>query len=264
MLFAPVVSRLTHIWNNNGDYSHGFFVIPIAIFMVWQKRQYISTLPLNSSWVGLPFFIIGVLIYYICFITSFHTLMNLSIILIILALLLFTAGWRITVAIFFPVLFLLFMFPIPSAYYILITNPLKLMITNISATLIGLTGIPVFQDGNLLFFADTQLEVAEACSGIRSLYSYLMIGCLFALLSQDISQKIILIFSTLPLAIFVNIVRVTGTGILANYYGSKVAQGFFHEFTGFALFALGLVLLFVEFYLFESLKKRKQFPTSKT
>ena len=257
LLFAPVLYQLIHLWSNSDDYSHGFFVIPIALFMVWQKRQHILNLPKKPLWAGFPIFIIGIIIYYICFVIRFHTLMNLSMILIILALFLFISGWQITRAVFFSVLFLLFMFPIPSAYYILITNPLKLMITNISAAIIGFMGIPVFQEGNLLFFTNTNLEVAEACSGIRSLYSYMMIGCLFAMLSKQISKKVILILSTLPLAILVNIIRVTGTGILASYYGPKVAQGFFHEFTGFFLFAIGLIFLFLEFYFLDG-KKNKE------
>ena len=146
------------------------------------------------------------------------------------------------------------MFPIPNAYYILITNPLKLMITDISAHIIQLFGIPVYQDGNLLFFANTSLEVAEACSGIRSLYSYLMLSFVFTILCKKKVTKIVLVCSTIPLAVFVNVIRVTGTGILSHFYGAKVAQGFFHEFTGFLLFAIGFVLLFIEYYFFEKTK----------
>ncbi len=256
LLFSPTLLDLIRTWNSNPDYSHGFFVIPIALFMVWQKRQHILNLPQKSLWAGLPAFIAGITIYYIGFITRFHTLMHLSMIFVVLGLLLFLCGWERTMAVFFPILFLLFMFPIPSAYYILITNPLKLLVTDISVQVIRIFGIPVFQDGNLLFFANTQLEVAEACSGIRSLYSYLMLGCLFAMLSKQLWVKIILIFSTVPLALFVNIVRVTITGILSNFYGPKVAQGFFHEFTGFLLFAIGLVFLFGEFYFFDLILKK--------
>lgn len=122
------------------------------------------------------------------------------------------------------------------------------MITKVSAQIIYLTAIPVYRDGNLLFFANSQLEVAEACSGVRSLYSYLMLGCVFALMSQKLSTKIVLILSAIPLAIVVNVVRVTGTGILSHYYGPSVAQGFFHEFSGFILFILGFVMLFFEYF----------------
>jgi len=249
VLFTPDLVRLLHAWIGNDDYSHGFFVIPITLWIVWQKRQKLLSLPAKPSWLGFPLFIGGVTIYSVGLVTRFHTLTHLSMVITILGLLLFFSGWRPTKELLFPVLFLLFMFPIPSAYYILITNPLKLVITKVSAQLISFAGIPVYRDGNLLFLATTQLEVAEACSGIRSLYSYLMLGCLFAFMSRRKVAKMILVLSTILLALFVNIVRVTGTGILANFYGSQVAQGFFHEFAGLLLFVIGFIVLFLEYHL---------------
>jgi len=251
LLFAPVLLKLARGWYQDGDYSHGFFVIPISLFMVWQKRGIFLAERPNPSWFGLVVLALSLAAYYVSTVTRFNTLLHLSMMTTIFGMLLFLGGWRITKQLILPVLFLLFMFPIPNAYYILITNPLKLMITEVSAELIYLMGIPVHQDGNILFLANTQLEVAEACSGIRSLYSYLMLGCLFALMTKSSVSKAILIFSTLPLALLVNVARVTVTGILSNYYGSQVAQGFFHEFSGFALFGLGFVILFVEYYLLQ-------------
>jgi exosortase len=113
-------------------------------------------------------------------------------------------------------------------------------------------GVPVYREGNLLFLSSTQLEVAEACSGIRSLYSYMMLGCVFAVMVRRWRNKILLIISTIPLALFVNIVRVTTTGILANYFGARVAQGFFHEFSGLILFGVGFFLLVGEYVLISS------------
>lgn len=251
LLFVPALLKLIDIWYNNPDYSHGFLVIPIFLYMIWRKRELLLSLEIRPSWIGFPILSLGLIGYFIGFLTMFNTLANLSIVVTIIGLLLFLAGWRMLKEMSLPVLFLLFMFPIPSAYYIMITNPLKLMITDISAQLMGLFNIPVLQDGNLLFFANTQLEVAEACSGIRSLYSYLMLGCMFALICKKRITKIIMILTTFPLAILVNIIRVTATGVLANYYSPKVAQGFFHEFTGFILFGVGLMVLFSVYYIIE-------------
>ncbi|MBN1847923.1 MAG: exosortase [Deltaproteobacteria bacterium] len=252
LLFAPVLIELVQTWSTSPDYSHGFFVIPIALFMLWRKRDQIFTTPPSSSWIWFSLSLLAVCTYIIALITSFHSLTYLSMIIIIFSLFFFLAGLQITKIVALAILFLLFMFPIPSSLYILITNPLKLMITSISAWIIQLFGFPVYQDGNLLFFANTQLEVAEACSGIRSLYSFIMLSCVFALLCSHLTSKMILIASTIPLAILVNIIRVSGTGILANFYGPEVAQGFFHEFTGFILFIIGLIVLFAIYYLLEN------------
>ncbi len=252
LLFAPVTIELIGVWISQDDYSHGFFVLPIALYMTWQKREDLSQLPLAPLRIGLPLLAGSTMIYVVSFLTKFHTLSHLSMVIVLLSLVLFFAGWKVTKALMLPVLFLLFMFPIPSAYYALITNPLKLFITTISAQIIRFVDIPVYRQGNLLFLASAQLGVTEACSGIRSLYSYLMLGCLFAFMSRKPIRKIVLVISTVLLAFLINIVRVTAIGVLANFFGSEVAHGFFHQFTGLGLFAFGFVVLFLEYRFLES------------
>lgn len=249
-LFVPTILKLIQVWDTQADYSHGFFVIPVSLFMVWQRRKSLFSTPVKSLWVWFPVFLIGIIVFLISFTVRFNTLTHLSMIVIIISLFLFLTGWQTTKVLLLPSLFLLFMFPIPSTYHVLITTPLKLMITTISAELVQLLGIPVYQEGNLLFFVNTQIEVVEACSGIRSIFSYLMLGCVFALICNKTWLKIIMILLALPVAIFVNIVRVTATGILSNYFGPEIAQGFFHEFAGLTLFAVGFILLCIFFFAF--------------
>lgn len=251
LLFAPVLFGLINIWYTSPDYSHGFFVLPIVIFMLWRKRHQLVDLEYSGVWSAFPVLFVAAFSYTISLVANFHTLTYVSMTIILLSLVLFVSGWQILRIIFLSLLFLVFMFPIPNSIYILITNPLKLLITSISAEIINLFGIPVYQDGNLLFFASTRLEVAEACSGVRSLYSYIMLSCVMALRCRNMSSKTILILSTIPLAILVNILRVSGTGILSSFYGPQVAQGFFHEFTGFVLFIIGLIVLSALYYLLE-------------
>jgi exosortase len=251
VLFAPSFMKLMQVWYTDSDYSHGFCVIPISLYMVWLKRHKLAILQKKTSWIGLLILISSLITYLVSYAVRFHTLLYLSIICVVVGIVLFLAGWQVTRVLLLPLLFLVFMIPIPNAYYIMITNPLRLMITGISAWLMGFLGIPVLQDGNLLYLAHYQLEVAEACSGVRSLTSYLMLGFLFAVLSRKTFSKVFIILSTIPFAIAVNIIRVTVTGILANFFGDRVAQGFFHEFTGFLLFLIGFVILFLEYYLIE-------------
>ncbi len=250
LLFIPVIMNLFSVWYSEPDYSHGFVVIPLSIYFIWMKRDELNVKDIEGSWIGLPLFCISVATYLIAWQTNFHTLTFISILSIIFNLVLFNCGWKITKKFIPAILFLIFMFPIPSAYYILMTNPLKLFVTKVSSVLISLIGIPVYKEGNILFLSSMQLEVAEACSGIRSLYSYMMLGCMFALMLKQWYCKALLLISTIFLALLVNILRVTGTGILANYLGARVAQGFFHEFSGILLFLLGFFSLAGEYALF--------------
>ncbi len=113
-------------------------------------------------------------------------------------------------------------------------------------------GITVLQEGNILQFANCSLEVAEACSGIRSLTAYIMLGCLFGyLMYGSFIRRSMMVLIAVPLAFFVNILRVVGTGVLANYYGSQVARGFLHEFSGIAVFIVGFFLFFLIYRLIE-------------
>jgi exosortase len=251
LLFAPVIRNLINIWHTNEDYSHGFLVIPIALYIVWAKRKKLVSLQSDPLWSGLPVLAISAMFYIVSYITRFHIILHISMLFILVGLLLFMGGWGLTKELSLALVFLLFMFPIPSEYYILMTNPLKLFITKISTEIIYLMGVPVYREGNILFLATTQLEVAEACSGVRSLYSYLMLACLFAFMCRKKASRIILPLSALPLAIFINILRVSGTGIIADYFGPEVAQGFFHKFSGLVLFVLGFVLLFLEYLLID-------------
>lgn len=257
-VFGPLLWQLMKVWVSDEDYSHGSLVIPISLYLLWKKRSKLLSITPEPSWIGFFFFIGFLLIYIVSFITRFHTLTYVSMVGIIIGISLFLMGRKWAKEILIPVFFLFFMFPIPSAYYILITNPLKLLITKISSQLIYFLGIPVYIEGNLLYMASIQLEIVEACSGLRSIYSYLMLGVLFALMCKGNAAKVLLILSAIPLALFINIFRVTGTGVLAELWGDKISQGFYHEFSGLILFFAGVILFFLEFALIDKYLNQKK------
>ena len=137
------------------------------------------------------------------------------------------------------------MIPIPSILMDRITFPMQLFASRVAASALYFIDIPVLREGNVMLLANTSLEVAEACSGIRSLISLLALSVVFAYISQKITWKrVLLVLSTFPIAIIANAARVSGTGVLAHYYGDSVAQGFFHGFSGWILFVVAFVCLF--------------------
>ena len=148
------------------------------------------------------------------------------------------------------------MIPIPSILMDRITFPMQLFASKVAANMLYLTGIPVLREGNVMVLTNTSLEVAEACSGIRSLISLLALSVVFAYFSQkETWKRILLVLSTFPIAIIANAARVTGTGILAHYYGDSVAQGFFHGFSGWILFVVAFICLFVFGAILSKVKK---------
>jgi exosortase len=176
----------------------------------------------------------------------------------LIGLILFALGKGIFSIIKFPLFYLLFMVPVPVSIYTLTAFPLQLFATRVSAFIIQTLTIPVYREGNMLYFAQIQLEVAEACSGLRSMTAFIMLSFLFVyMMDKSWWKRLFIILSAIPLAIFANLVRVTGTGILAHFYGGEVATSFLHDFSGLAVFAFGLILLFLEYLILNKLRIRQ-------
>jgi exosortase len=187
-------------------------------------------------------------VYLLSYIGEIAVVSRLTIIMSLIGLVVLALGKTMFYVLAFPILFLVFMVPVPDSILSAVAFPLQLLATKMSHTLIEVLSIPAYREGNMLYFAQTQLEVADACSGIRSLMSFGMLSFIFAYMMDAIWQKrICLVLSSIPLALFANIVRVAATGILAHFYGSKAALGFLHEFSGLAVFAFGFVLLLGEY-----------------
>ena len=274
--YAPILPELYHNWMNDPNNSHGILVPLISLYFVWIKRRELKNAlrtvtsntgtPLHNSGsqkptaskyltsrsMGLLITIFGLILYIISFLGAVAVSARLSLVIVLIGLIIFNLGINIFNILIFPLFLLFFMVPVPTSIVSLFSVPLQLFVSKVSAFIIQLLSIPAYREGNMLYFASTQLEVAEACSGIRSIFAYLMLGTIFAyLIKRDCTKRWILLVSTIPLAIFVNMVRVTGTGILAHFFGGQVALGFLHEFSGMAIFIFGFVLLFIEYRLLD-------------
>ena len=184
--------------------------------------------------------------------------MRAMIVFSLTGLVLFILGKKIFRLLLFPLFFLLFMVPVPVSIEGMVAFPLQLFATKISAGIIQFCSIPVLREGNMLYFVQTQLEVAEACSGIRSITSLTMLSMIFLyLMPAGWKTKAVIFLSAVPIAIIANIIRVSGTGILAHYFGDQVARGFLHEFSGMAVFIFGFALLFLEYSLLNKICKHR-------
>jgi exosortase len=137
------------------------------------------------------------------------------------------------------------MIPIPAIIFNHITFPLQLMASDFSARALQLMGIPVLQEGNVIQMARTVLEVAEACSGIRSLVTLVTLAIIYGyFLETRLSRRIIFAVAAIPIAVLANGLRVFGTGVLAHYWSPEAAEGFFHTFSGWLIFVIAMLLLF--------------------
>jgi exosortase len=255
--FIPVYPRLIEAWLNNAEDSHGFLVPLISAYFIWQKRGRIIDATISTSNWGVSILAISMGGYVLSFAGGIEVVSRCMIVTSLAGIVLLCAGKEVFRLVAFPVLFLLFMVPIPISIEGMVSFPLQLFATDVARFVIQGLSIPVYQEGNMLYFAQTQLEVAEACSGLRSIVSLTMLSVLLAYFwKKGWKRKIVLLVSAIPLAIFVNVVRVSATGVLAHFFGSRVARGFLHEFSGMAVFAFGFLLLLGEYLLLKRMKSQ--------
>ena len=258
VLFIPVYPSLIYTWLNNSNDSHGILVPLISAYLVWQKRDDLQKTPVSVNGWGVVILCVSLIFYILSFAGAAAVVSRAMIVFSLIGLVIFNFGSAIFSLIKFPLFYLLFMIPVPVSIYGIVAFPLQLFATRVSELLLHLVSIPVYREGNMLYFAQTQLEVAEACSGLRSMTAFIMLSFLFAyMMKTRCWPRITIVLSAIPLALFANILRVTGTGILAHFYGSRVARGFLHEFSGLAVFAFGFVLLFVEYLLLNRAESKR-------
>ena len=256
LLYFRILQGLVSDWVRMPDFSHGFLIPIVSLYFVYERRKQYSVLSPSSHWAGLAFLLFGVMLCLLGNLATEFFTMRFSMLVVLGGIILFLLGKEFFKTLLFPLVFLIFMIPIPSVLMDRITFPMQLFASKVAARSLDLIGIPVLREGNIIQLANTSLEVAEACSGIRSLISLLALSVVFAYFSQNTTWKrIVLVLSTFPIAIIANAARVTGTGILAHHYGDQVAQGFFHGFSGWILFVVAFACLFVFGSILSKLKK---------
>jgi exosortase D (VPLPA-CTERM-specific) len=243
-IYYLIVPDMVLDWYRDENYSHGFLVPLIAGYFLWQRWPGLKDQEIKPDRLGIVVVILGLLQLVLGWLATEYFTMRSSMLLLAVGCVLFWFGWEVLKKMSLPIGFCIFMVPIPYIIYDMVAFPLKLFVTKVSVALLGLAGVVVMREGNIIVFPATTLEVADACSGIRSLISLLALAVAFAFFVQTSNtRRWIIIASAVPIAIATNSLRVIGTGFLAQWWGAKAAEGFFHEFAGMMVFVLAMVLL---------------------
>ena len=244
-VYAGILPSLVVDWGEDPNYSHGFLVPLISGWFVWQRRLELKAAAIRPANAGLAVIFGSLALLVVGTAGTEYFTMRSSLVFLLAGIVLYLFGWAVLKVLALPIGFLLFMVPLPYIVYDAAAFPLKLFISKVSVFVLKAMGVIVWREGNIIMFPETVLEVADACSGLRSLMSLAALAVALAFLSQKtVVKRTLLILSALPIAIFTNMLRVIVTGFLAQYYGAAAAEGFFHEFAGMAVFVLAMVLLF--------------------
>ncbi|MBN1472505.1 MAG: exosortase/archaeosortase family protein [Syntrophaceae bacterium] len=243
--YWPTLSGLVKVWYSSEDYSHGFFIIPVCAYIAWTKRKELFEIkPEPTAW-GLIISILSLLVYVISKYAGIATLASVSIVSFVAGGILFLFGFETLKVLAFPVFFLLFMIPIPSQLYSALTIPLQLFVSKISVYGAQILQVTVYREGNVIYLPGYTMQVVQACSGLRSMISLLTLSFVFSYLAMRSNLlRSILFVSGIPIAIFVNVVRVLLTILVYYYFQYNLAEGSVHTFFGIGIFVFALVLLY--------------------
>jgi exosortase D (VPLPA-CTERM-specific) len=247
-LYGPILARLFLQWvgpKRDPNFEHGIFVPAFALFVLWQNRHKLKSIELHPSWAGLPLIICALLMAAVGVLGAENFTSRVSLLLLLAGLIILFGGWRLFRAVLFPWAFLFLMIPIPAIIFQQITFPLQMLASKVASGLLPLLGVPVLREGNVITLAAMPLEVAEACSGIRSLLSLVTLAIIYGYLMDSRKWvQVLLAFSAVPIAVMANSFRIVGTGLLVQYWSPDKAMGFFHGFEGWLIFLVSLVMLF--------------------
>lgn len=244
-LYAPTLVRLGEQWWLDANFSHGVFVPIFSAFVLWQNRFRLARIPALPSLWGFPLVCLSLCLLMIGTFGAEVFLTRLSLVLLGAGMVIFFLGWEMLRAVLFPLLFLILMIPIPAIVFNQITFPLQILASKLAAATLPWFGVPVLREGNVINLPAMPLEVAEACSGIRSLLSLSTLAVIYGYLSETmVGLRVALAFASIPIAVAANGLRILGTGLLVQYWDPGKAEGFFHLFSGWLIFIVSLLMLF--------------------
>jgi exosortase D (VPLPA-CTERM-specific) len=245
--YRSVVPQLVESWSYDENYSHGYLIVPIAAYLAWERRHRFMSVPSRATNWGLLVIAGSLLVLATGVLGIDLFLTRVSLIGAVAGIVLFFFGWQRLRVMAFPLAFLILMVPLPAIVFNQISFPLQLVASQFGEMLVRAAGIDVTRDGNVIVLENITLQVAEACSGIRSLVSLLTLGLVFANVADArMWMRMAIAASTVPTAIVANGFRIAGTAVASHHYGAKAAEGFFHDFSGWLLFGVavaGVLLL---------------------
>ena len=254
------VSELINRWDKQEEYSHGYMIPFVTAYLIWQRRNLLNQVEFKPTWVPVGFVFIGLIVSVIGELTALYILIHFSLILIILSMAWSLMGWNAFRYVLIPLLLLVFAIPLPYFLEATLTVELQLISSQLGVGFIRLFGIPVFLDGNIIDLGSYKLQVVEACSGLRYMYPLMGVGFIAAYLYQvEYWKRAVVFLSTIPITILMNSFRIGVIGVLVEYWGSGMAEGFLHYFEGWIIFIACLAILIAEMWL---LNRLGQMPVS--
>jgi len=244
-LYASIASGLAAEWASSPDASYGIVLAAVALLVVWRRRDALIEAfdPAAAAWPGAALMMCGLAVYLAGQLGADLFLTRMSFVPVAAGATWFLAGRRALRTIAAPLLFLALAVPLPSLVASALTLPLQLTASRVAEASLTTMGVAVFRDGNVLELPSTALQVAEACSGLRSIISLAAISVLLAWTDTSLPRRIAVVALSLPVAVVMNGLRSAATGLACEAWGPRAASGSWHTFTGWITFVASVTVL---------------------
>ena len=252
------LATMVHTWESREEYSHGYLIPFITLFLIWQRKDLIERESFEQNWTGVLIVLIGAAIIIIGNISATHVISLYGFLITLVGITYAYMGRSIRI-ILVPILFLFFMIPLPGIFLFRLSSELQLISSQIGVAVIRLFDISVYLEGNVIDLGQFKLQVVEACSGLRYLFPLLSLSFIAAyFFSVENWKRAIIVISSIPITIFMNSFRIGVIGVLVEYWGIEQAEGFLHDFEGWVVFMFSIGLILLEMWLILVLSKDRR------
>lgn len=244
-VFYDGIRYLLAYWQEP-EYSYGYLIPLIALFLVWQRKNLLAELPFEGSWMGFAVTLVGLILFMMGNLGSVYAITNYAMLVVIVGLVFSFSGTKATQLMLPALAILLFMIPLPGFLYADLSGNLQLISSKLGVAFIRLFGISVYLEGNVIDLGTLQLQVVEACNGLRYLFPLVTLSFISAYFYQGaLWKRVVIVLSSAPITVLMNSLRIGVIGILSEYYGKSAAEGFLHDFEGWIIFmgCIGILLL---------------------
>jgi len=256
--FRGPLQELVYRWSTQEEYSHGFLIPVVAVWLLWTRRQALHDSIGRPSWSGLVLIVLSVFMNLLGALSAIYILSQVGFVIALAGIVLAVGGYSLLRVSLIPMALLLFAIPLPYFVDSVLTLRLQLISSELASFVIRMFQIPVYLDGNIIDLGNAKLAVVEACSGLRYLYPLLSLSFLAAYLFQaPVWQRVIVFLSAVPITIIMNGLRVGLVGVLVSRWGPEQAEGLLHLFQGWAIFIACAVLLAAEILLLARLSGKR-------
>jgi exosortase D (VPLPA-CTERM-specific) len=260
LIFRDGLAYLLQMWGAKDEYSYAYLIPVIAAFLVWQRHDVLGRMPFSGSWAGVAVALFGLALFTLGELAALYIVVQYALLLTLFGVVLAYTGWRPMRYLWAPLVLLVFMIPLPDFLYIQVSQKLQLLSSELGVAVVRAFGISVYLEGNVIDLGNFQLQVVEACSGLRYLFPLATLGFVTTLFFRAaLWQRVALVVSTIPITVLMNSFRIGVIGVLVDRYGPAQAQGFLHDFEGWFIFMVCFALLFLQMWVMGRLSGKRTF-----